>query len=74
MAQDSSASPRVGLCATCKHVRVVRSDRGSVFYQCKLAATDPRFPQYPALPVLVCAGFEKNEHPPPPVDSSKPKP
>jgi len=51
----------IGLCATCKHVRVVRSDRGSVFYQCLLAATDPRFRKYPPLPVLQCVGYEKQE-------------
>jgi hypothetical protein len=43
------------------HARVIRSDRGSIFYRCKLAATDPRFPQYPKLPVLRCGGYEKAE-------------
>ena len=52
------ASAPVGLCATCKHVRVIRSDRGSVFYQCTLSATDSRFPKYPRLPVLSCSGYE----------------
>jgi hypothetical protein len=52
------AEKEVGLCATCRHVRVVRSDRGSEFYQCLLAATDPRFRKYPPLPVLQCAGYE----------------
>lgn len=47
----------VGLCRSCRNVRVVRSDRGSVFYQCKLAAVDPRHPQYPQLPVLRCPGY-----------------
>jgi hypothetical protein len=54
-------SDRVGLCASCKHVRVVRSDRDSVFYQCKRAATDPRFAQYPTLPVLRCPGYEAED-------------
>ncbi|MGA3044523.1 MAG: hypothetical protein ABSF54_27435 [Bryobacteraceae bacterium] len=49
----------VGLCATCAHVEIVRSDRGSVFYLCKLSASDPRFPKYPRLPVLSCIGYEK---------------
>jgi hypothetical protein len=48
-----------GLCATCAHVEIVRSDRGSVFYLCKLSASDPRFPKYPRLPVLTCAGYEE---------------
>jgi hypothetical protein len=47
-----------GLCAVCRHLRLVRSDRGSVFYQCRLSFTDPRFVPYPRLPVLHCAGFE----------------
>ena len=48
---------RAGLCALCAHARRIRSDRGSVFFQCTLAARDPRFRRYPALPVLTCAGF-----------------
>lgn len=48
----------LGLCPGCLHVRMIRSDRGSVFYQCLLAAVNPRFPKYPPLPVLSCAGYE----------------
>ena len=48
----------VGLCATCAHVRTVRSDRGSLFYLCSLSAGDTCFPKYPRLPVLSCAGYE----------------
>ena len=54
-------SNRVGLCAACKHVRVIRSDRGSVFYLCRRSATDPSYPQYPRLPVLFCRGYEEEE-------------
>jgi len=61
MKEEPSEAARVGLCAACKHARVIRSDRGSIFYQCKLAATDPRFPLYPRLPVLQCEGYEKAE-------------
>jgi hypothetical protein len=46
-----------GLCNRCQHVQIVTSHRGSRFYLCRLSATDPRFPKYPALPVLVCSGF-----------------
>lgn len=49
---------RVGLCSTCEHMRPVESDRGSVFYRCALADTDPHFAKYPRLPVLQCAGYE----------------
>jgi hypothetical protein len=45
-----------GLCASCVHLRLVASPR-SVFVRCGLAATDPSFPRYPALPVLRCAGY-----------------
>ena len=48
----------VGLCAECQHARPVHSDRGAVFYQCKRSAADPRFPKYPTLAVILCAGYE----------------
>ena len=51
----------VGLCRSCRNVRVVRSDRGSIFYQCKLAATDPHYAQYPLLPVLHCPGYKAGD-------------
>jgi hypothetical protein len=49
----------VGLCASCAHAFVVRSNRGSVFYRCGLSATDPRFEKYPRLPVLSCVGYDR---------------
>jgi hypothetical protein len=48
-----------GLCADCLHARSIESDRGAVFLLCQLSATDPRFPKYPRIPVLSCAGFQK---------------
>jgi hypothetical protein len=48
----------IGLCAACRHARVVQSARGSTFYLCRLAEVDPRFAKYPRLPVLRCAGYE----------------
>ncbi|HEY6060719.1 MAG TPA: hypothetical protein VIV10_09040 [Gemmatimonadales bacterium] len=33
--------------------------RGSTFYRCALAETDPRFVRYPPLPVVNCPGYEK---------------
>ena len=50
---------RVGLCASCRHVELVTSARGSMFYLCRLSNTDSRFPKYPALPVLSCAGYDQ---------------
>ena len=54
-------SDSVGLCARCKHVRIIRSDRGSVFFLCRRSATDLAYPQYPRLPVLFCRGHEAPE-------------
>jgi hypothetical protein len=49
---------RSGLCSSCAHGRVVTSSRGSVFLLCQRSSADPRFPRYPALPVLACRGYE----------------
>jgi len=50
---------RWGLCASCCHLVVITSDRGSTFVQCALARTDPRFKKYPPLPVIACSGHDK---------------
>jgi len=52
---------QVGLCAHCVHVQVVKSAKGSLFYLCTLSKTDPSFPKYPELPVLVCRGYRPAE-------------
>ena len=51
-------SDRIGLCASCRLVEVVTSSRGSTFYLCTLAATNPAFRRYPILPVRQCHGYE----------------
>lgn len=51
-----------GLCSSCRHVKTLGNDRGSVFYMCTLAERDPRFRRYPPLPVRKCEGYA----PPPP--------
>jgi len=51
-------SHRVGLCATCIHVHVITSSRDATFYLCRRSETDPTFPKYPTLPMLVCRGYE----------------
>lgn len=48
-----------GLCSTCRHARVVESDRGSTFLLCRRSRTDDRYPRYPRLPVRACAGHEE---------------
>jgi hypothetical protein len=47
-----------GLCADCRFARVIRSDRGTVFYQCGKSFEDSRFSKYPRLPVRACPGYE----------------
>ncbi|HEU5022678.1 MAG TPA: hypothetical protein VFT60_12335 [Bryobacteraceae bacterium] len=44
----------------------MRNDRGSVFLMCLLSKTDPRFPKYPRLPVLSCAGYSTRDGEPTP--------
>jgi hypothetical protein len=49
---------RVGLCWECRWARRVTSGRGSVFFLCRRAEADPRYPKYPPLPVRRCPGYE----------------
>jgi hypothetical protein len=44
-----------GLCGHCAHCQLIDGAR-SRFYLCRLAALDVRFPRYPRLPVVSCAG------------------
>ncbi|HEV8346911.1 MAG TPA: hypothetical protein VGQ16_10075 [Vicinamibacterales bacterium] len=67
-AGNDFVDPRVGLCAGCRHVEIVRSAR-STFYLCRRSFTDERFAKYPQLPVLQCVGFESATETP---DSSNP--
>jgi len=50
---------RIGLCGTCRHSRVVKNTRGSVFHLCERSRDDPAFARYPRLPVLSCDGYEQ---------------
>ena len=54
-----------GLCATCSFARAVTSSRGSTFVRCARAEDDPRYPKYPSLPVLTCAGYAPESRTPP---------
>jgi hypothetical protein len=60
-----AATVEPGLCASCRHHRVVESRRGSRFWLCARSRVDPAFPRYPRLPVLACRGYEPG---PPPHD------
>jgi hypothetical protein len=49
-----------GLCNGCRHQRLVANTRGSVFSLCERSRSEPeRYPRYPRLPVLECAGLER---------------
>jgi hypothetical protein len=62
-----------GLCTSCVHVKLIPSARGSVFYQCQLSFSDPRFPKYPRLPVLECVGYQSQERQVNRMDASEPE-
>jgi hypothetical protein len=51
---------QAGLCADCRHMRLIKSDRGSTFYLCQRSTSDKSFPKYPRLPVIQCRGYELN--------------
>jgi hypothetical protein len=52
-----------GLCETCAFHREIRSGKGSLFHLCERSRTDPRYPLYPPIPVLACAGHRATGNP-----------
>jgi hypothetical protein len=58
-APPEPAPGRAGLCGDCAWARRVASARGSVFWLCRRAETDPAYPKYPPLPRLACPGYER---------------
>ena len=55
---------RVGLCAACAHSKQITSAKGSTFWLCGKAETDPRLPKYPRLPVLRCPAYQPKDDEP----------
>jgi GNAT superfamily N-acetyltransferase len=53
-----------GECGSCRQAQVVRSSRGTVYFLCRRASHDQRFPRYPSLPRHDCAGYD-----PPPAEN-----
>ena len=51
--------PDVGLCATCRFVRLVSSVRNATYYRCGRSDEDPAYARFPRLPVVSCAGYER---------------
>ncbi len=62
---DDSERRAAGLCFDCRFSRRVRSERGSTFFLCERAETDPRYRKYPPLPVLACPGYVPKDEVPP---------
>jgi hypothetical protein len=46
-----------GLCATCRHARIVETPR-SRFLLCERSRTDASYARYPRLPMRACPGHE----------------
>jgi hypothetical protein len=57
-AESTRRRERFGLCDSCRHQRLVRTGRGSVFTMCLRSRTDSSFPKYPRVPVTECRGYE----------------
>jgi hypothetical protein len=52
-AADLGRASRGGLCAACRHARLVRGARASLFLRCD----HEDLPRYPPMPVIACDGF-----------------
>jgi hypothetical protein len=72
MTERNLSSEAAGLCSHCRHSQVIESSKGSVFWLCELSKTDLRFPKYPRLPVLSCAGYERRSDDQQPSKPSEP--
>jgi hypothetical protein len=55
---SENGQPPPGLCADCAFVHRNETRKGTVYWRCTRAASDPGFPRYPRLPVISCPGFE----------------
>ncbi len=54
-----AGGPPVGLCGSCVHQKLVETTRGPSYSLCERSKTEPeRYPKYPRLPVVRCAGYE----------------
>ena len=49
--------PPAGLCDSCRHQKLIRTGRGSEFSMCLRSKDDGRYPKYPRVPVVRCAGY-----------------
>ena len=56
--EPASGGVHAGLCDSCVHQQIVRTTRGSAFSLCLRSRSDSRYPRYPRIPVLACAGHD----------------
>lgn len=47
-----------GMCDACRHQKLIRTGRGSVFSMCERSKAEPGYDKYPRVPVLACPGYE----------------
>jgi hypothetical protein len=59
--QPDGIAVRAGLCASCSHVQMVKTSKGSTFVLCRLSESDPGFRKYPVLPVVQCGGYQSRQ-------------
>jgi hypothetical protein len=52
-----TSRPPAGLCDSCRHQKLIRTGRGSEFSMCLRSKDDARYPKYPRVPVVRCAGY-----------------
>jgi|GEM_PF-3976531 len=45
------------LCTSCKEVRLIKNNRGSVFLLCLKSKQNNSYSKYPVQPVLSCTGY-----------------
>jgi hypothetical protein len=61
--EEDDAPPEsaiVGLCSDCAHAKKLKTKIDATIYLCGRAAADSRFPKFPRLPIMACAGYEKS--------------
>lgn len=58
---DSDPRPFAqSMCWTCRHLRVIRSGKGSTFLMCGYAVENKLGRKYPPQPVLQCGAYAAN--------------
>ncbi len=61
---ESQLAVLVGLCAQCRWAARVPTDKARCYWRCRRSEVDTRYPRYPRLPMVVCAGYQPHEDEP----------